>query len=383
MASRNKITYSSHPSHAARSAHAKGARQFKTYDTSHIRPKKSKGPVIFGGVLVVIIAILLIVGGFFFFRSCSAGSDVLAEGETATVVIPGGSGVTAIGNLLKEEHVIASSNEFVSRVNTLEAESDLKPGTYTFTGEIGLDEVITILRAGPDGAGKTFTIPEGFTIEQTAERIAEVFEGAITAEDFAARAHSASEYVADFPFVEGAYDNSLEGFLFPKTYPLKEGETADSLVRMMLTQYQAEVATLDYTYAESQGLTPYQVLILASIIEKEASSDQEIRARVSSVFYNRLAIDMRLQSDATTAYVVKQDPTADDIANDDSPYSTYNNDGLPAGPICSPGLACLQAATTPEITEYYYFYFTDRSGEMEYFFSTTNEEHNEAIFGSN
>lgn len=379
MASRNKITYSSHPNHAARSAHAKGARQFKTYDTSHIRPKKSRGPVVFGGILVVLVAILLIVGGFFFFRSCSASSDVLAEGETATVVIPSGSGIAAIGKLLKEERVIASSSEFVSRVNTLEAESDLKPGTYTFTGELSLDEVITILRAGPDGEGNTFTIPEGFTIEQTAERVAEVFDGAITAEDFAARAQSASDYVADFPFVEGVYDNSLEGFLFPKTYPLKEGETADSLIRMMLTQYQAEVETIDYTYAESQGLTRYQVLVLASIIERETAIDN--RATISSVFYNRLATDMPLQSDATTAYVIKGEPSAEDITNDQSPYSTYNNPGLPPGPICSPGLASLQAAAVPEFTEYYYFYFTDRSGEGEYFFSETYEQHQEAIAG--
>lgn len=381
MASRKRnVTYSSHPNHAARSAHARGARQFKTYDTSHIRPKKSKGPLIFGIILALIVAGLLIFGGSQFLKGCSAEAEVLAEGESVSVTIPDGSGAKAIGGILQDNKVIASSSAFVSRVNELDAGSELKPGTYTFTGGMTLDEVISSLRIGPIVIGDTFTVPEGFTAERTAERVAEAFENRITAEDFMACVNNASDYVEAFPFVEGAYNNSLEGFLFPKTYPLNDDATADSLVRMMLTQYQTETAELDYSYAESQGLSRYQVLILASIIEKEAAADN--RATVSSVFYNRLAIDMPLQSDATTAYMVKRDPTADDITNDDSPYSTYNNPGLPVGPICSPGLACLQAATAPETTDFYYFYFAEKDGEMEYYFTRTNEEHNEAIFSS-
>lgn len=377
MASRKKITYSSKPNHAARVAHARGERQFKTYDTSHIRPKKSIGPVIFA-----IILALIVLGGLIFFvpsflKSCTG--PTLAEGETVEVTIEEGSTALQIGTVLQDHGVIAGSGEFVSRVTELGVISELKPGVYTFTGGQTMDEIISVLRVGPGGATETFTIPEGFTVQATAEQVAKA-HGGITVEDFLACVNNAAAYEEEFPFVAGAYNNSLEGFLFPKTYAVNRDATADSVVRMMLAQYQIEVAGLDYSYAESMGLSSYDVLKLASIIEKEASGDDENRANVSSVFYNRLAIGMPLQSDATTAYVVKQDPTAEDIANDMSPYSTYNNMGLPAGPICSPGLACLQAACSPAQTGYYYFYFKEVDGEMTYFFSETNDQHNDAIF---
>ncbi|MGI6104892.1 MAG: endolytic transglycosylase MltG [Raoultibacter sp.] len=376
MPSRKKITYSSRPNHAARSAHAKGARQFKTYDTSHIRPKKSKGPIIFGVVLALVVLGLLVWGGSSLLKSCSAAT--LAEGESVEVVIPEESGASSIGTILAEHGVIASSNEFVSRVTELGVTGELKPGTYTFTGGMTLDEVISVLRVGPGGTGKTFTIPEGYTMALTADRVEEAYEGKISAEEFLACAQNASAYKDDYPFVAQAYDNSLEGFLFPKTYPVQSNASADAVVRMMLDQYQIEIEALDFSYAESKGLSNYEVLILASIIEKEAT--QSNRATVSSVFYNRLATDMPLQSDATTAYVVKRDPTADDIAQDNTPYSTYNNPGLPPGPICSPGLECLKAACEPEQTSYYYFYFKEVDGELKYYFSETYEEHNAAIF---
>lgn len=378
MASHKKITYSSKPNHAARVAHAKGERQFKTYDTSHIRPKKSIGPVIFGVVLALVVLGVVAFFGSSFLNSCSGST--LAEGESVEVTIEEGSTALQIGTVLQENHVIASSGEFVSRVTELGVIAELQPGTYTFTGVQTMDEVISVLRVGPNGSstGETFTIPEGFTAEATADRVAEAHE-TITKEDFLACVYNAEAYVEEFPFVANAYNNSLEGFLFPKTYAVNSNATADSVVRMLLSQYQTEVAGLDYTYAESMGLSQYDVLILASIIEKEAAGEDENRANVSSVFYNRIASGMPLQSDATTAYVVKQDPTADDITNDTSPYSTYNNPGLPAGPICSPGLACLQAACSPAQTGYYYFYFKEVDGVMTYFFSETYDQHNEAI----
>ena len=378
MASHKRITYSSKPNHAARVAHAKGERQFKTYDTSHIRPKKSLGPIIFAAVLAFIVLAAAVFFGSSLLKGCAG--TTLAEGETVEVTIEEGSTALQIGTVLQENHVIASSGEFVSRVTELGVIAELHPGTYVFTGVQTMDEVISTLRVGPNGSatGEMFTIPEGFTLEAIAQRVAETHES-ISPEDFLACANNAELYKEDFPFVADAYNNSLEGFLFPKTYAVNADATADSVVRMLLSQYQAEVAGLDYSYAESMGLSHYDALILASIIEKEASGDEENRANVASVFYNRISADMPLQSDATTAYVVKQDPTADDITNDTSPYSTYNNQGLPAGPICAPGLACLQAALSPAQTGYYYFYFKEVDGTMTYFFSETYDQHNEAI----
>ena len=116
---------------------------------------------------------------------------------------------------------------------------------------------------------------------------------------------------------------------------------------------------------------------MASLIEKEAAADN--RGTVSSVFYNRLADNMPLQSDATVAYVVGHDPSAKDLSTS-SPYNTYLNNGLPVGPICSPGLESLQAACNPESTDYLYFYFAkDSSGQMKYYFSKTYKQHQAAI----
>ena len=166
---------------------------------------------------------------------------------------------------------------------------------------------------------------------------------------------------------------SLEGFLFPKTYPYNGESTADSIIRAMLDQYGAETAGLDWSYVESRGLSHYDAIKLASIVEKESNADH--RATVASVFYNRLAVGMRLQSDATVAYIVGHDPTPDDI-NAYNDYNTYFIMGLPPTPINSPSLACMQAVCAPPETDYFYFYFEpDASGKMAYSFSATYEEH--------
>ena len=301
---RKQVTYSSRPNHAARSAHAKGERQFRTYDTSYIRPKRSKAPLVFAAVLAVVVVGGLAWGALTLFNSCSGTpAELLAEGEEATIVVSEGSGAQAVGSDLQRARLVGTVAEFTKRVTELGMESSLKPGTYTFAGGTSLDDIIARLAAGPEASGASLTIPEGFTLANTAARVAEVTEGRITAEDFAAAASDASVYAADFPFLAEGGTHSLEGFLFPKTYTVTEGATADSLVRAMLAQYQSEVAGLDYSYAESQGLTAYDVLKLASIVERE--SDPEHFATVASVFYNRLASDRPyLESDATTAYEV-------------------------------------------------------------------------------
>lgn len=220
-------------------------------------------------------------------------------------------------------------------------------------------------------------IPEGYTIKQTAHAVSEAYAGSISEADFLAAAQDASRFSDRFSFVKDAYNNSLEGFLFPKTYEIMAGANADDVVAQMLMQYEQEVKQLNYTYPHDAGLSDYEVLILASIIEREAAADN--KKAVASVFYNRLAIDMALQSDATTAYVIGGDPKPEDLQKE-GPFNTYLNKGLPPGPICSPGLAALEAACDPDQTDYLYFYFKDNGqGGLDYFFSKTYEEHQQAI----
>ena len=379
MPPRKQVTYSQRPNHAARSAHARGEREFRTYDTSYIRPKQSKGPKIFAAVLAVVVFGGLAWGGLTLFNSCSGSAPVelLAEGQEATVVVEQGSGAKAIGELLVEEKLVGSASDFAKRVSEMGVESQLKPGTYTFAGGTSLDDIVRQIAAGPD-MGNALTIPEGYKLSDIAEAVATASEGRITAEAFTAAASDASVYAASYSFLADAGTNSLEGFLFPKTYAVADDATADSLVRMMLDQFQKETASLDWSYPQSQGLSIYDAVNLASIVEKESSGDEQIRAKVAAVFYNRLETTGEpsygfLQSDATTAYEVGHDPTPEEV-HAETPYSTYTNKGLPPTPICSPSLDCLKAVCAPDqesLGKYFFFYFEGDS----YYFTETYEDH--------
>ena len=378
MPPRKQVTYSQRPNHAARSAHARGEREFRTYDTSYIRPKKSKGPVVFALILAVVVIGGLAWGALTLFNSCSGTPvELLAEGEETTVVIEQGTGARAIGDLLVENRLVGSSSEFTKRVNELGVDSQLKPGTYTFAGGASVDDLIKQITAGP-AMGNALTIPEGYKLSDIAAAVATASEGRITAEAFTAAASDASVYAADYSFLADAGSNSLEGFLFPKTYAVADDATADSLIRMMLDQFKKETAGLDWAYPQSQGLTIYDAVNLASIVEKESSGDEQIRAQVAAVFYNRLETMGEpshgfLQSDATTAYEVGHDPSGEEV-HAQTPYSTYANKGLPPTPICSPSLDCLMAVCAPDqgsLGKYFFFYFEGDN----YYFSETYDEH--------
>ena len=379
---RKQVTYSQRPNHAARSVHARGERQFRTYDTSYIRPKKSKGPVIFAAILAIVVIGGLAFGALTLFNSCSAQPvELLAEGQEATVVVADGEGAQAVGKDLEEARLVTSASDFTKRVNELGVDSQLKPGTYTFAGGVTLDQIINDLKPGPKT--NALTIPKGYTLAQIAQSVSDFTEGRISVDDFTAASSDASVYAADYAFLADAGTNKLEGFLFPKTYEISDEATADTVVRMMLDQFQTETASLDWSYPQSQGLTVYDAVNLASIVEKESSGDEQIRAQVASVFYNRLSTlgDPSygfLQSDATTAYELGgKDPSGEEV-HAETPYSTYANTGLPPTPICSPSIDSLQAVCAPDqesLGKYFFFYF---EGDQ-YYFSETYDEHQETF----
>lgn len=374
MSPRKQVTYSEHPNRAARAAHARGEKQFRTYDTSSIRPKRSPVFAIVG-ILVLIAAIAGILFGInSFLRGCTA-HEMLPEGQQVEIVVSEGEGAKSVAKTLLDEGLIDNTSAFTERLNEMGAENSLQPGTYTLTGGQSIDEIIKAMQTPAELP--TFTVPEGSTVAQTAEIVEKATEGRISADDFVKVASDASKYASDFSFLADAGTASLEGFLFPKTYALEENATADSLVRDMLSQFAEETATLDWSYAEGRNLSHYDVVKLASIVEKE--SDKDHRSTVASVFYNRLNDGWQLQSDATVAYVVGHDPTAEDVATEND-YNTYFIPGLPPTPINSPSLACLQAVCKPDETGYYYFYFEpNEKGEMTYTFSETYEEHQQAF----
>ena len=238
----------------------------------------------------------------------------------------------------------------------------LQPGTYSFTTLMDATKVVQQLIEGPNAGSDALTIPEGLTVDQVADRVAQAY-GSISKDDFLNQA-KASNYVNDYPFLKGASNDSLEGFLFPKTYSLGKKPSADDVIRAMLDQFSTEYNSLDFAGCEAKikerygvGMSDYDIINLASIVEREGLNAEQ-RAHVASVFYNRLAGKLDglryLNSDATMMYVT--------------------GGGLPPTPICSPSLEALKATLEPTDSDDLYFYIT----QDEEFFSQTYEEHQQS-----
>lgn len=360
--------------------------QYRTYDTSLIRPKKkSKIPVTVALVLCLVVLGAL---GLFVFKNFDIvrfiqGNDytieMIAEGESAVVEIAEGANATEIAQALEDARVVPSKHAFLDEVKAQDLTASLIPGTYLIEGGTSLEGVIDLLLAGPESTAIPMTIPEGWTRDQTAAQVETTTEGRVTKQQFLDATADASVWAAEYPFLETAGTNSLEGFLFPKTYPIHADDDAEAIVRIMLNQFRIETEGLSFEYPEGQGLDLYDAVNLASIVEREVTT-QDDRDKASSVFYNRLASSRPyLESDATTAYEVGAEPTAEQV-HADTPYSTYANPGLPPTPICSPSLSSLKSICRPADTDYWYFYCTTNSeGVKKTYFSVTYEEHLAAI----
>jgi uncharacterized YceG family protein len=206
--------------------------------------------------------------------------------------------------------------------------------------------------------------PEGFTRRQMAARITEVDEIAADRRNIvptlSERAYLRETRIARTPIPAGfeAPDApTLEGFLFPATYDFTEDTTSKQLVRKQLTSFDHAWSQVDLGYAASKNLTPYDVLVIASMVEKEVQVPKE-RALVAAVIYNRLHARMPLGIDATIRYGLDIPPTQairQSQLDSDNPYNTRNRQGLPPTPIANPGLASMQAAAHPAKVDYLYF----------------------------
>ena len=341
--------------------------------------RRSKLPVIFG--VLIAIAVVAVAAVFVFPRVFGGSGEAIEAEQPVNVVIPEGATGDVIAQTLVENHVVEDAGEYYAAVKKLGAEMQLKPGEYRFETLQDPISVVKQLVAGPNVEGVKLTVPEGKTVAQTARIVEEVY--GIPADDFIAQA-KASNYVADFAFLSEAADDSLEGFLFPKTYTFQGTPTADQIIRAMLGQFQVDVLdALDFNAGLASikarfgvELTAYQLLDLASIVEREGLHAEQ-RSHVASVFLNRLAGKgdfagrPYLQSDATLMYVTGGEVTANDIQTIDSPYNSYKNAGLPPTPICSPSAEAINATLNPTDSNDLYFFIT----QDEEFFSETYDDH--------
>ena len=202
MSPRRQVTYSRRPNHAARSAHARGDRMFRTYDTSYIQPRRSNVPhYVFLAVLALLgIGILWFVGSSV--ASCvSPKVELLAEGQQATITVNEGASANTVGSALVDAKLVGSSKEFTERVKDLDAGSDLRPGTYTFAGGATVDDIISALRNGPV-SDAVLTIPEGYRLTEIASAVESATSGRISADSFKQAASDASVYAGDYGFLK-------------------------------------------------------------------------------------------------------------------------------------------------------------------------------------
>lgn len=312
-------------------------------------------------VAAVLVALLLLAGlGFAaLFLVQESGADA---GQAVQIEIPEGSSTAQIGERLAKAGVIGNSNMFRLQARLAGADASLKAGVYELTTGSSYSDVISALSKGPDNEFFVVTIPEGFVVEQIAARLEE--QANIPSQEFLVLAKTgAAQFAPDHPYLSQAYSGSLEGYLFPKTYRFKAGTTASAAIEAMLDQFDVEFEQVDMTIPEARGMSVHEVVVLASMIEREAKVATE-RDLVSSVIYNRLGKGMRLEIDATIEYVLPGNRFRlrnSDLAVD-SPYNTYRNQGLPPGAISNPGLASLMAAATPAQTDYLYYVLTSEDG---------------------
>lgn len=337
------------------------------------RPQKRK-PI---GALVaaaVFLIVLVCVGAFVVvpaIKSATNPSSTVVAGKTVRVSIPEGASGDTIAAELSNKHVIEDPKDYYAAVKSLGADTSLKPGEYEFTTLMDAKEVVQQLMQGPNATGTTLVIPEGYTVDQVASTVESSL--GISADEFKAQA-KASNYVNDYSFLENAYNDSLEGYLYPKSYTFtSDSLSADTVIRKMLDQFASETKSLKLSKG-ANGLTSQQIVTLASLVERETAVDDE-RAKVASVIYNRLNKDMFLQIDAAIVYARGGGSSAVTY-NDlkiDSPYNVYTNKGLTPGPICSPSIDSIKAALSPESTDYLY-YVASSANDGTHKFTSSYEE---------
>jgi uncharacterized YceG family protein len=297
------------------------------------------------------------------------------EGEGAVQVkVPAGANAGKIGTLLEERGVVDSATFFQLNATVTGRRGKLRPGDYTLLEGMSNGAAIDALVKGPKAkVVKTVnvTVPEGLSIREAAPV---VDKGPLKGSYLkAARSARTLRRIRELGAPRGT--RTAEGFLFPATYTLLAEAPARNLVDRQLASFRENMAKVDLSYAKRKNLTRYDVLIIASMVEREAQLDRE-RPLVAAVIYNRLKEGMTLGIDATIRYYENnwQRPLRVSELERDSPYNTRLNRGLPPTPIGNPGLASIEAAANPERGVDYLFYVRKPGDSGEHAFSSTDAQ---------
>ncbi|NLH70733.1 MAG: endolytic transglycosylase MltG [Brooklawnia sp.] len=348
-------------------------------------PTRRRGSWLKNLLAVAISLGVLIGGGYFVVTKLTDGylnlttvRDYPGPGEEEVfVAIPEGATLTDIAEVLVEHDVVQSSRAFVNAARDTPQSSSIQPGTYRLLTKMSAAEAVTALLNHDNLVRDQVTVPEGWRNTQVVQRLSEAT--GIPAADF--EAELANPVNLGLPtWAEGR----TEGFLFPETYAFGADPTAAGLLSQMTGQFVQVTDEIGFVAkAEALGVSPFDAVTVASIIEKE-TRDPDYGPDIAQVLYNRLRAGMALQLDSTVIYAVNSPgtiTTTDEERANESPYNTYVHQGLPPGAISNPGKNSLISAVNPTSGSYLYFVAVNpTTGETR--FASTWEEHevNVALF---
>jgi UPF0755 protein len=319
------------------------------------------------GAVVAVMAFLLI--GFTWVHG---QIDPSKSGDEINVEVPSGASFSDVASLLEQKKVVPSAF-FLKVWAKLHGTPNVKAGEFAFNENSSDGNVLAVLAQGPKASTNKLVIPEGFRLTQIAARVGAI--PGMSGQKFLELATS-GQYRSDY---EPAGSTNLEGLLYPDTYLLSSSDTEVTLLQRMINEFENEARLIGLDSSESAiAHTPYETVIIASMIEAEAKVPQD-RGMISQVIQNRLFKAMPLQIDSTVLYALGNTKTS--LSNSDlkvnSPFNTYQHIGLPPAPICSPGQASLEAALQPTPGPWLYYVVTGTDGSSS--FSTTLQQQQQNI----
>jgi UPF0755 protein len=338
-----------------------------------------------GCFAVFVAAAVLVLGGYFVWDKTSTFLSTIGEvpdypgpGTTKILVdVPEGASLDVIGGLLVDRDVIKSRKAWDRALRTEERATSIQAGRYLMKTQMkSIDALRLLINPGTSKIRLRFTVPEGLRLTAQVDALVKgtkIKKSAYKAALKKPKALQLPKYAKQRP----------EGFLFPETYELTAESTATSTLKQMVDQYKAVTREIEFE-ADAKKLkrTPYEVLIVASIVEREVRREED-RAKVARVIYNRLDKDRKLELDSTVTYAerLKTTTTTREDRKSKSKYNTYRYKGLPPGPISAPGKAALEAAANPEKGKWLYFVTVNLdTGETRFADAEEAHEKNVAAF---
>jgi UPF0755 protein len=313
--------------------------------------KKGRGVLVLA--ILVFLAVIAAIGVLVLRQEILPGTgrnyDGAGTGREVIVHVQEGQTLSDIGDTLKEEGVVASARSFIDAAAADDRSQTIGPGYYRLTEQMSAQAALEAMLDPANQVVTRVVVPEGLREDQVVKRLTR-------ASDIpAARFNAAIKDAAQLGLPKFAKGNA-EGFLFPATYQFPPGASARTMIEAMITRFNEAAETLQLVpRAKRTGYSPYEVMIIASLVQAEGHPDDY--GKVSRVIYNRLAAGMPLQLDATVNYALKSSEInlSRQQIRTASPYNTYRNTGLPPTPINQPGEAAIQAALEPDDGDWLYF----------------------------